>query len=100
MIAIAAISLAVSFFLLFSPLAAMSDLAGFIGLTLFAILVNGSMIIYPIPHLASGAEMADDYHQRSTLFAGDSLMGTIARAITSIVIYRVCFPTSEQYSPR
>lgn len=99
MIAIAAIPLAVSFFLLFSPPKDMSDLAGFIWLTVFAILVRGSMTFYHIPHLALGAEMAHDYHQRSTLFAFNSFMGTIAGATTSIVIYRVFFPTSEQYSP-
>ncbi len=99
MIAIAAVPLAVTFYMLFSPPENMSNLAGFLWLTCFAILVRGSMTFYHIPHLALGAEMAHDYNQRSTLFAFNAFIGTIAGATASIVIYRVFFPTTPEFSP-
>ena len=99
MIVLAALPLAVTFFLLFSPPEDMSDLGGFLWLTVFAILVHTAMTFYHIPHLALGAEMAHDYHQRSTLFGFNALVGTIASAVVTIVIYRVFFPTTPEFSP-
>ncbi|MDA0790539.1 MAG: MFS transporter [Proteobacteria bacterium] len=99
LIAMAAIPLAITFYLLFSPPENMSDTMGFLWLTTFAILVRGSMTFYHIPHLALGAEMAHDYHQRSTLFAFNAFIGTVFGALTSVVIYRVFFPTTPEFSP-
>ena len=99
MIALAALPLAITFFLLFSPPQGMSELGGFLWLTVFAILVHTAMTFYHIPHLALGAEMAHDYHQRSTLFGFNALVGTIASAVVTIVIYRVFFPTTPEFSP-
>ena len=99
MIAMAALPLAISFFFLFAPPAGVSDLTAFLWLTTFAILVRGSLTFYHIPHLALGAEMAPDYHQRSTLFGINSLVGTLTGAATTIVIYLVFFPTTEEFQP-
>ena len=99
MIALSALPLAVAFVLLFSPPQGMSDLGGFLWLTAFAILVRGAMTFYHIPHLALGAEMARDYHQRSTLFAFNAFVGMVAGAIVAVIIYRVFFPTTEEYNP-
>lgn len=99
MIALAAVPLAVSFYFLFSPPQGLSDLTAFLWLTTFAILVRGSLTFYHIPHLALGAEMAPDYNQRSTLFGINSLVGTLTAAFTSIAIYLVFFPTTEEFRP-
>lgn len=99
MIAIAGIPLAISFVFLFSPPDNVSDFIGFLWLTFFAVMVRGSLTFYHIPHLALGAEMAHNYHQRSTLFAFNSLIGAMGGAIAAIVIYRVYFPTTPEYSP-
>jgi glycoside/pentoside/hexuronide:cation symporter, GPH family len=99
MIAIAGIPLAISFVFLFSPPENVSDFLGFLWLTTFAILVRGAMTFYHIPHLALGAEMAHDYHQRSTLFAFNTFIGAMGGAIAAILIYRVFFPTTPEYSP-
>ena len=99
MIALSALPLAVTFFLLFSPPDGISELGNFLWLTLFAILVRGAMTFYHIPHLALGAEMAHDYHQRSTLFGFNAFIGTVAGAVVAIVIYRVYFPTTPAFSP-
>ena len=99
MIAMSALPLAITFYLLFAPPQGLSDLGNFLWLTTFAVLVRGAMTFYHIPHLALGAEMAHDYHQRSTLFGFNAFVGMVGGAIVAIVIYRVFFPTTPEFNP-
>ena len=94
-----AIPLGVSFVLLFSPPGGLEDIGSFIWLTVFAVLVRFCMTLYYIPHMALGAEMADDYSQRSTLFAFSGLIGAITAATTHFSIYIFIFPTTEEFNP-
>lgn len=96
---IAAIPLALSFFLLFNPPRDVSEFTSFVWLTVFAVLVRGSLTFYYIPHLALGAEMARDYNQRSTLFAFSTLFGALGGAFTGFFAYRLFFPTTPEFSP-
>ncbi len=99
MLLIAALPLAISFVLLFRPPEGMSDLGGFLWLTGFGILVRASYTFYYIPHLALGAEMAGDYHQRSTLFAYSAFIGAMSVAVAYGLITGYYFPTTEQFDP-
>ena len=99
MIALAAVPLALSFIALFSPPAGMPDLVSFLWLTVFAVLVRGCMTFYHIPHLALGAEMVSDYHQRSTLFGFSMLMLGIGAAIMGVAVYWLFFPTTAEFNP-
>ena len=94
-----AIPLGVSFVLLFSPPDGLEDIGSFLWLTVFAVLVRFCMTLYYIPHMALGAEMADDYSQRSTLFAFSGLIGAITAATTHFSIYIFIFPTTEEFNP-
>jgi glycoside/pentoside/hexuronide:cation symporter, GPH family len=96
---IASVPLAICFYLLFNPLAEVSEFASFVWLTVFAILVRGALTFYNIPHLALGAEMARDYNQRSTLFAFSTLFGILGGAFTGFFAYRLFFPTTPEFSP-
>lgn len=96
---IAAIPLALAFYLLFNPPAALSEFGSFLWLTAFAVLVRGALTFYHIPHLALGAEMAKDYNQRSTLFAFSTLFSLIGGAMTGFLAYRLFFPTTEAFNP-
>lgn len=98
-IALAALPLAATFYLLFSPPSGLSDFGNFLWLAAFAILVRCAMTLYHIPHLALGAEMAKDYYQRSTLFAFNAVVGTVSGGVVTIVIYAVFFPTTEAFDP-
>lgn len=70
-----AIPLAVSLYLLFIPPAGLSQTELFLWLTVFAILVRFSLTLYIVPAMSLGAEMTDDYDER-----------------TSITSYRIAFP--------
>ena len=99
MLLAAALPLALSLVGLFNPPEGMSDLQGFLWLTVFGILVRASYTFYHIPHLALGAEMASDYDQRSTLFAYSAFIGAMAVAVSYGLIMRYYFPTTEEFDP-
>ncbi len=94
-----AIPLFLSFGALFSPPDDMSNWGYFAWLTTFAVLVRGSITLLHVPHLALGAEMAQDYHQRSTIFAFGVVFSITAAALVSFIGYRFFFPTTPEFSP-
>lgn len=91
--------LAIAFIALFNPPAGMSEFASFLWLLVFAVLVRASLTFYYVPHLALGAEMAHDYHQRSTVFAYSTVASITAMALVTFLGYRYFFPTTPEYSP-
>lgn len=91
--------LALAFLGLFSPPAGLALWGQFFWLVTFAILVRTAMTFFYVPHLALGAEMAQNYHQRSTLFAYASVFAISGMAAVSIVGYRLFFPTTEEFNP-
>ncbi|MDA1075412.1 MAG: MFS transporter [Proteobacteria bacterium] len=60
------VPLCISFYFLFNPLVS-SETALFIWLLVFTNATRTAMSLYHVPHIALGAEMSDDYNQRSTL---------------------------------
>jgi GPH family glycoside/pentoside/hexuronide:cation symporter len=94
-----AFPLVITFIALFNPPTGLSEFASFIWLTVFAVLVRGSLTFYYVPHLALGADMAHDYHQRSTLYAISSVFAITAMALVSFIGYRYFFPTTALYNP-
>ena len=95
----AALPLAVTFYFLFNPPAGLNELGYLIWLCVFAVLVRASMTFYHIPHLALGAELAEDYNQRSTLYAFSTLFGFMGAAMFLPLSYRLFFPTTEEFNP-
>lgn len=96
---VSTIPLVVSFVLLFHPPQGMTDLGGFIWLTVFGVLVRASYTFYNIPHLSLGAEMANGYHQRSMLFGYSSFFSAMSVAVAYGLITGYFFPTTEQFDP-
>lgn len=94
-----AVPLFFAFIALFQPPDGMSDWGYFTWLTCFAVLVRGALALYYVPHLALGAEMAQDYHQRSTVYAYSTVFSITAAAVVSFIGYRYFFPTTPEFSP-
>jgi GPH family glycoside/pentoside/hexuronide:cation symporter len=95
----AAVPLAITFYLLFNPPVGLSELGYVLWLLTFAILVRAAMTFYHIPHLALGAELATDYHQRSTLYSFNTLFGATGGAIFLPISYLLFFPTTAAFNP-
>ena len=65
----AALPLGLAFYGLFAPPRGLGDGGLFAWLTTFAILTRGAMTLYHVPHLALGAEMTEDFHERTRIVA-------------------------------
>jgi Na+/melibiose symporter-like transporter len=99
LILIAALPLAISFYCLFNPPSGFSEAAYFAWLLIFAILVRGSLTLYHVPHLALGAELTEDYDQRSLLYSMSTFFGFLGGALVVPVSYTLFFPTTEAFNP-
>lgn len=78
----APIPLAITFFLLYAPPAGLSGVALFLWFTVFSTLHRQALTLYQIPHLALGAELSNDYHQRSIVMSYSTLFAVVGGAGT------------------
>jgi Na+/melibiose symporter-like transporter len=99
MMLVAAIPLALGFIGLFNPPDNLSNWQGFSWLLVFGVLTRFAFTFYHIPHLALGAEMAQDYDQRSTLFAYSAFAVAMSISISYGLITGYYFPTTSEYDP-
>lgn len=89
--------LGISFIILFNPPAALGQTALFVWLTLFAVVVRGAMTLYHVPHLAMGAEMSNDYRERTSIVAWRTMLAVVGGGVTTIAAYALFFPESAEY---
>lgn len=83
-----ALAMGPCFYLLFSPPRGLPPAALFVWLLFFSVLFRFVSAVYRIPYLSLGAELTEDYHERTRViavraFAG--LLGTLAAAGLSFV---------------
>ena len=89
--------LAVTFCLLFNPPPGLGQWGLFGWLLCFAILVRASMTLYHVPHLALGAELTDDYSERTTVVAFRSFFSMIGAFATPVVGMGLFLRSTEQF---
>jgi GPH family glycoside/pentoside/hexuronide:cation symporter len=78
----APIPLAITFFLLYAPPSGLTGIPLFVWFTVFATLHRQALTLYQIPHLALGAELSNDYHQRSIVMSYSTLFAVVGGAGT------------------
>ncbi len=89
-----AVPLAIAFYFTFVPPAGLDQWGLFAWMTVFAILTRAAMTLYHVPHIALGAEMSDDYEERTAIVGYRTAFGIIG----SLLVYAsvtVFFPESE-----
>ena len=95
-----ALPLAVSFSLLFAPLIDTGS-AGqgglFLWMVVFTVATRASMTLYHVPHMALGAELSDDYDQRTVLVAFRHFFGAMGFIIAYVVGYGYYFAPSAAF---
>ena len=94
---VSAIPFGLMFYLLFSPPNGLSDTGLFVWLTFFAIGLRVMMTFFLIPYYALGAEMTENYSDRTALVAIRNMFSFIAAIILSIVAFRIFFKASDAY---
>jgi Na+/melibiose symporter-like transporter len=91
-----ALPLAICFFLLFNPMVE-GEFALAVWLAVFANLTRTSMTLYHVPHLALGAEMSQDFDERSSLVAFRQFFATFGAMATQLIGFFVFFVATAEY---
>lgn len=87
---VGAVCMGVSFTAIFNPPAALPVLGLFAWLIVSSVCLRTMTSIFMVPYYALGAELSEDYHERTTVSAwraGFALAGTIAAALSSFLIF-------------
>jgi Na+/melibiose symporter-like transporter len=93
----AALPLAVAFYLLFNPPADLGQFGLFAWLLTFAVLTRAAMTLYHVPHIALGAELTDDFEERTTVVAFRQFFSTFGQLAAYVVGFSLFFYESPEY---
>ncbi|MCB0077588.1 MAG: MFS transporter [Anaerolineales bacterium] len=80
----------VGFALFFSPPQGLDTLPLFLWMVVTGVLVRSGNSLYSIPYYSVGAELSDDYHERTTITAtrgAMALLGTMIAATLSVTLF-------------
>ena len=94
---VAVVPLTVGFYLLYTPPGGMSEMFYFWWFLATLALLRIGKTFYVVPHNALGAELTDDYHERTSIFGLNAVVGMIGGISLSMLVLLVFFPTTEGY---
>ena len=93
----AAVPMAVAVYFTFDPM--VDSQAGlFVWLLVFSIASRMLMTLYSVPHMALGAEMTNDYEERTVVVAGRSLFGYLGQFLVYFFGFAVFFAASDEFA--
>ena len=88
--------LAVCFYFLFNPLV-QGEVALFIWLIVFTNLTRTAMSLYHVPHIALGAEMSDDYVERSSIVGYRTFFGQFGTLLAVYIGFAWFFEPTDTF---
>lgn len=94
----AAIPFAASFYLLFAPPTDLTEMGLFWWLLIFSIATRTFMTFYTVPHLALGAELTNDYDERTLLSSVRMVMQVIGMFLVLIGGPMLFFKATDQFA--
>jgi GPH family glycoside/pentoside/hexuronide:cation symporter len=89
--------LGIGFVILFLPPASLGQMGLFAWLTTFAVVVRAAMTLYHVPHLAMGAELSNDYAERTSIVAWRTVLAVVGGVATTIAAYALFFPETPEF---
>ena len=84
---LAPIPLGFCFLAIFAPPDGLGQTALFVWFTCFTVGLRMSLTFYHVPHLALGAELTEDYQERSVIYAYNSFFSMVGGAIAYFFIW-------------
>lgn len=93
---VSALPLAFSFYALFSP-PELGEMAMFSWLVVFSVLTRASMTLYHVPHIALGAELTENFEERTVIVGVRQAFGTLGSLIAVILAFRIFFVESDGF---
>jgi Na+/melibiose symporter-like transporter len=94
----AALPLGLFWYLLFFPPDGLGQAGLFMWFLVFAILVRGSMTIYHVPHMALGAELSDDYAERTSVVQWRTFSGMLGALVVIGLGIWLFFPDTTEFT--
>ncbi len=91
------IPLCISFYFLFNPMVE-SQWALFVWLVVFTNLTRTSMSLYHVPHIALGAELSDDFRERSSVVGYRTFLGTFGALVAVFGGFQLFFAASPEFA--
>ena len=102
----APLPLVITIYLIFSPPADLSTMELFTWFAVFTVLMRICSTLFAVPHLAMGAELSDDYWERTKVMSYNNVFTYVGVIIMHVVVWFVIFPsfdngrmTQVAYSP-
>ncbi|SVA11623.1 uncharacterized protein METZ01_LOCUS64477 [marine metagenome] len=92
-----ALPLTVSFYLMYNPPSGLSESMYFWWFLATLAMLRLGKTFYSVPHAALGAELTDDYHERTSIFGFNMVTGLLAGTILGWFIPFVIFPSTFGY---
>jgi len=93
----ALLPLCAGFYLMYAPPADMSETFYFWWFMATMAILRIGRTFYVVPHDALGAEMSDDYHERTSIFGLNSVVGMLGSVLLGVLLLTVLFPEVEEY---
>ena len=94
---VSALPIGISFYFLYQPADGLTETGYFIWLCVFLILLRLSQTLYLIPHDALGAELTDDYEERTSIFGYNYVATSALSLIVVGIFYAVIFPSNPEF---
>ena len=91
-----AFPIAIGFYFLYQPINGLSETGLVVWLVVFFAVVRLGQTFYLIPHDALGAELTDDYDDRTSVFGYNNVAEMILSMVTVAILYYLIFPTVEE----
>jgi Na+/melibiose symporter-like transporter len=86
-----------TFALAFAPPEGTGQTGLFLWMLAFTILARLAMTLYHVPHLALGAELSHDYHERTSIVAYRTFFGLVGGALLFVVARQVFMVPTEEF---
>ncbi len=93
---VSAIPLAICFYALFSP-PDMGEMATFAWLVVFSVLTRTAMTLYHVPHISLGAELTQNFEERTVIVSFRQAFSTTGALVAVILAFQVFFIESEDF---
>ena len=83
--------------LLFSPPAGLGAIGIFLWMTIFAVLVRLALTVFRVPYYSLGAELSDDYNERTNIVSVREIFNGLFNISVFVVGFTVFLPDSPQF---
>lgn len=94
---VSAVPIAAIFYGLYQPPPTLGEHELFFWLSGSLVALGVAKDFYAIPHTAMGAELTDDYDERTAIFGWNSIVRSLAAIAIGVIIYAVLFPSTPAF---